>query len=387
MESIYMDHAATTPMLPEALEAYRLAATEAPGNPSSLHAWGRRARSRVSQARDELARALGCRPDELLFTGGGTESDNAALFGAARAQRARDPGRTGIVTTAIEHHAVLHAAERLAAEGFEVTVLPVDAAGRVSVADAAAAIGPGTAVVSVMYGNNETGTLQPVAAIGELARQHGAVMHCDAVQAFGYAQIDLGSLPVDLLSLSAHKIGGPLGVGALYVRAGTPWEPLLYGGSQERRRRAGTENVPGIAAFGAAAQLAARHLEERRQRAEAVREALLTGLLAQFGPEALAAHGDPDPRGRLPHILNIGIWGVSNETLLMNLDLQGVAASGGSACTSGSLQPSHVLVAMGLAPHLCKNSVRFSFGLGNTIEQANKTAEIIATIVSRLRNR
>jgi len=387
MEHIYFDYAATAPMIPEALDAYVKAATEAPGNPSSLHAYGRGARSRVSQARDVLSRALGCRADELLFTGGGTESDNAALFGAAMAQRAKDPNRIGIVTTAVEHHAVLHAAQRLANEGFELTVLPVDELGRVSVAQAEAAIGDSTAVVSVMYGNNETGTLQPVVPIGELARQRGAVMHVDAVQAFGYARIDLGKLPIDLLSLSAHKIGGPQGVGLLYIRTGTPWQPLLYGGSQERRRRAGTENVPGIASFGAAAALASDTLDERRSHAEAVRKTLLSGLVERLGPDAFAVNGDPDPAGRLPHILNIGIEGVSNETLLMNLDLQGIAASGGSACTSGSLQPSHVLTAMGLSPHFCKNSVRFSFGMGNTILQADKTAEIIATIASRLRKR
>ncbi len=387
MERIYMDYAATAPMLPEALAAYVAAAGDAPGNPSSLHAFGRGARSRVTEARDALSRAIGCRPDELTFTGGGTESDNAALFGAARAQRAKDPRRTGIVTTAVEHHAVLHAAERLAAEGFALTVLPVDRLGRVSVRDAEAAIDDSTAVVSVMYGNNETGTLQPVAEIGELARRHDAVMHVDAVQALGYVSIDVGALPVDLLSLSAHKIGGPQGVGALFVRAGTPWQPLLYGGSQERRRRAGTENVAGIAAFGAAASLVSHAVEERREHVASVRDALLSGLLERLGPNALTVNGDPDPAGRLPHILNIGIEGVSNETLLMNLDLQGIAASGGSACTSGSLQPSHVLTAMGLSPHFCKNSVRFSFGMGNTISQADKTAEIIATIVARLRKR
>ncbi|WP_271749122.1 cysteine desulfurase family protein [Cohnella sp. JJ-181] len=387
MERIYMDYAATAPMLPEALAAYVSAASEAPGNPSSLHGYGRGARSRITEARDALSRALGCRPDELTFTGGGTESDNAALFGAARAQRSRDARRTGIVTTAVEHHAVLHAARRLAAEGFELTVLPVDRAGRVSVRDAEAAIGDTTAVVSVMYGNNETGTLQPIAQVGELARSRGAVMHVDAVQAFGYERIDVGALPVDLLSLSAHKIGGPQGVGALYVRSGTPWEPLLHGGSQERRRRAGTENVAGIAAFGVAADIASRTLETRRAHAEAVREALLSGLRERLGAEAFSVNGDPDAAGRLPHILNIGIEGVSNETLLMNLDLQGIAASGGSACTSGSLQPSHVLVAMGLSSHFCKNSVRFSFGMGNTISQADKTAEIVATIASRLRKR
>ncbi|MFC3802108.1 cysteine desulfurase family protein [Cohnella sp. GCM10012308] len=387
MKRIYMDYAATAPMLPEALAAYVAAAGEAPGNPSSLHAFGRGARSRVTEARDALASAIGCRPDELTFTGGGTESDNAALFGAARAQRAKDPRRTGIVTTAVEHHAVLHAAERLTAEGFELTVLPVDRAGRVSVHDAEAAIGETTAVVSVMYGNNETGTLQPIALIGELARRHGAVMHVDAVQALGYEPIDVGTLPVDLLSLSAHKIGGPQGVGALYVRTGTPWQPLLYGGSQERRKRAGTENVAGIAAFGAAASLVANAVDARRGHAESVRSALLTGLRYRLGPDSVTVNGDADPAGRLPHILNIGIDGVSNETLLMNLDLQGIAASGGSACTSGSLQPSHVLTAMGLSPQFCKNSVRFSFGMGNTISQADKTAEIIATIVARLRKR
>lgn len=387
MDRIYMDYAATAPMLPEALAAYVSAAGDVPGNPSSLHAYGRGARSRVTKARDALSGAIGCRPDELTFTGGGTESDNAALFGAARAQRAKDPRRTGIVTTAVEHHAVLHAAERLADEGFALTVLPVDRLGRVSLRDAEAAIDDTTAVVSVMYGNNETGTLQPIADIGELARRHGAAMHVDAVQALGYAPIDVGALPVDLLSLSAHKIGGPQGVGALYVRAGTPWQPLLYGGSQERRRRAGTENVAGIAAFGAAASLVTHAVEARRAHAESVRDALLTGLHERLGPDSVTLNGDPDPAGRLPHILNIGIEGVSNETLLMNLDLQGIAASGGSACTSGSLQPSHVLTAMGLSPQFCKNSVRFSFGMGNTISQADKTAEIVATIVARLRKR
>ncbi|MBB6673895.1 cysteine desulfurase family protein [Cohnella nanjingensis] len=387
MNAIYFDHAATSPMHPEAVQAYVAAAGAGPGNPSSLHAFGRAARSRVTAARDAIAGLLRCRPDELVFTGGGTESDNAALFGAARAMRARDERRTGIVTTAIEHHAVLHACDQLEAEGFALTVLPVDETGRVSAEAAAAAIGPTTAVVSVMAGNNEVGTLQPYAEIGALARAQGAVMHVDAVQAFGYEPIDLTALPVDLLSLSAHKAGGPQGVGALYVRAGTPWQPLLFGGSQERKRRAGTENVAGIAAFAAAAKLAADEREARRAHAADVRGALLRALAAELGPDAFAVNGDPRPEGSLPHILNVSFHGVSNETLLMNLDLAGVAASGGSACTSGSLQPSHVLAAMGLAPHFCRNAVRFSFGLGNTTAEAEKTAKIIATITSRLRNR
>ncbi|MCC3375609.1 cysteine desulfurase family protein [Cohnella sp. REN36] len=387
MSGIYFDHAATSPMRPEALEAYVAAAGAGPGNPSSLHAFGRAARSRLTRARDEIAGVLGCRPDELVFTGGGTESDNAALFGAARAMRARDGRRLGVVTTAVEHHAVLHACRALASEGFELTVLPVDETGRVSLEDARAAIGPTTAVVSVMAGNNEVGTLQPYAEIGELARAHGAVMHVDAVQAFGYEPIDLSALPVDLLSVSAHKMGGPQGVGALYVRTGTPWQPLLYGGSQERKRRAGTENVAGIAAFAAAAKLAAAEREARRAHAETVRGALIRALTVELGADAFALNGEQRPESRLPHIASIVFYDVPNETMLMSLDLAGVAASGGSACTSGSLQPSHVLEAMGLASHFCRQAVRFSFGLGNTTAEAEKTAKIIATITTRLRNR
>ncbi|WP_027091236.1 cysteine desulfurase family protein [Cohnella thermotolerans] len=387
MERIYFDHAATTPMHPEAIAAYAEAAAQGPGNPSSLHAQGRAARSRLTAARDRLAGILRCDPAELVFTGGGTESDNAALYGAAWAQRRRDPRRVGIVTTAVEHHAVLNACRKLEAEGFELVVLPVDETGRVSTASAEAAIGETTAVVSVMWANNEVGTLQPVAEIGRLARERGAVMHVDAVQAFGYEAIDLGALPVDLLSLSAHKINGPQGVGALYIRKGTPFEPTARGGSQERNRRAGTENVAGIAAFAKAAELAAAQREERRAHAAAVRAALLEGLAERLGPDGFRVNGAADEDARIPHILNVSFPGISNETMLMNLDLSGVAASAGSACTAGSLQPSHVLTAMGLSNQICGSAIRFSFGLGNNEAEAEKTAKIIATIATRLRNR
>ncbi|MGG1311931.1 cysteine desulfurase family protein [Cohnella laeviribosi] len=387
MPPIYFDYAATAPMLPEAIRAYAEAAALGPANPSSLHRFGREARGRVTAARDELARILGCHPAELVFTGGGTESDNAALYGAAHAQRRRDPSRTGIVTTAIEHHAVLNSCRKLEEEGFQVTLLPVDGRGRVSLEAAEAAIGPQTAVVSIMTANNETGTKQPIEEIGRLARQHGAVMHTDAVQAFGYEPLDLSSLPVDLMSLSAHKIGGPQGVGALYIRKGTPFQSMLRGGSQERNRRAGTENVAGIAAFAAAARLADANREQRRIHAESIRSRLIEALSRELGPDAFRVNGDPDPAGRLPNILNVSFPGISSETMLMNLDLEGVAASGGSACTSGSLKPSHVLLAMGLSDHFCKSAVRFSFGLGNTTEEAEKTAKITATIAARLRKK
>ncbi|THF79947.1 cysteine desulfurase family protein [Cohnella fermenti] len=386
MPIIYFDHAATSPMRPEAIGAYADAAARGPGNPSSQHAGGRAARAMLTAARDCLANILRCDPGELVFTGGGTEGDNAALYGAARAQRLRT-GRDRIVTTAIEHHAVLGACRKLEAEGFKLTVLPVDGEGIVPVAAAEEAIKDDVAVVSVMYGNNEVGSLQPVREIGKLAQERGAAMHVDAVQALGYEPLDLGALPVDLLSLSAHKIGGPQGVGALYVRKGTPFESTARGGSQEKSRRAGTENVAGIAAFAKAAELAAAGLDGRRGQAEAVRAKLLSELDALIGADAYRLNGPTDAEKRLPHIVNVSFPGLSNETMLMNLDLSGVAASAGSACTAGSLQPSHVLIAMGLETHFLQSAIRFSFGMGNNIEEAEKTAKIIATITKRLRNR
>ncbi|QJD83731.1 cysteine desulfurase family protein [Cohnella herbarum] len=383
MGSIYFDHAATSPMDPEVLNAYVEAVASGPGNPSSLHAHGRAARERITSARDVFASILNCEASELIFTGSGTESDNSALFGAAMAQRKR--GRIGIVTTAVEHHAVLNACRQLEADGFDLTVLRVDEFGRVSVEEAKAAINESTAVVSIMAGNNETGTLQPIAEIGEWARKHKALMHVDAVQAFGYVSFNLKELPIDFLSLSAHKINGPQGVGLLYVRKGTPFQPLLHGGSQERSRRAGTENVAGIVSFAKAAQIAYDQLRARWDHAEHIRATVLGKLEQYLGAERFVVNGHPDHR--LPHILNLSFSGISSESMLMNLDLENVSASGGSACNSGSLKPSHVLSAMKLSSERVSTAVRFSFGLGNTREEADKLAKITATISARLRNR
>jgi cysteine desulfurase len=383
MTSIYFDHAATTPMRAEAVQAYVEAATGGPSNPSSLHGYGRAGRGRVTAARDSLAGLLGCRASELVFTGSGSESDNSALFGAARAQLKR--GRNGIVTTAVEHQAVLNTCRELEEQGFKLTILPVDEHGRVSLEAAAEAINETTAVVSVMAGNNETGTLQPIAEVGELARKHNALMHVDAVQAFGYIPLQLHDLPIDFLSLSSHKINGPQGVGLLYVRKGIPFHPVIFGGSQERNRRAGTENVAGIAAFAKAAEITLSEREFRWNHAAGIRDELVRALSDMIGHDGFVLNGHPDLR--LPHILNLSFPGISSESMLMNLDLEGVAASGGSACTSGSLQPSHVLSAMKLSQERIASAIRFSFGLGNTKEEAVKTAKIIATISARIRNK
>jgi cysteine desulfurase len=383
MNSIYFDHAATSPMSSEAINAYIEAASNGPGNPSSLHAQGRAARARVTSARDSLAALLHCDASELVFTGSGTESDNSALFGAAFAQLKL--GRKGIVTTAVEHHAVLPACRQLEEQGFSLTILPVDEYGRVAIADAKAAIDNSTAVVSIMAGNNETGTLQPIAEIGEWARKHKALMHVDAAQAFGYVPFNLSEQPIDFLSLSAHKINGPQGVGLLYIRKGIPFHPMVFGGSQERNRRAGTENIAGIAAFAEAAELAYEHLEARWKHADNIRGTLIKALAEQLGPDQFILNGHPELR--LPHILNVSFHGISSESMLMNLDLAGVSASGGSACTSGALKPSHVLSAMNFSSERVLSAVRFSFGLGNTIEEADKMAKITATISARLRNR
>jgi cysteine desulfurase len=383
MSSIYFDHAATTPMSDEVLRAYVEAASEGAGNPSSLHADGRAARGRVTSARDNLAQLLHCDPSELIFTGSGTESDNTALFGAAFAQKLKY-GRNRIVTSATEHHAVLNACRHLAEQGFELTVLPVDEFGRVALRDAEAAIDERTAVVSIMAGNNETGTLQPIAEIGEWARKHRVLMHVDAVQAFGYIPLRLRELPIDFLSVSAHKINGPQGVGMLYARKGTPFQPLLYGGSQERGKRAGTENVAGIAAFAKAAEIAYERLQARREHVEGIRSHFLKSLAVQLGEDSFTVNGHEE--FRLPHIANISFPGVSAESMLMNLDIEGVSASGGSACTSGSLKASHVLSAMNISSERVSSAVRFSFGLGNTKEEADKTAKITATISARMRN-
>lgn len=382
MERIYYDHAASTPMHPDVAAVMLDALTRTVGNASSTHGFGREARSMINRARDVIAAGIGCLPAELVFTGGGTESDNLALIGAARAARKR--GKQHIITAATEHHAVLHACEALEREGFRVTVLPVNERGTVAVADVSAAIAEDTTLISLMFVNNETGTIQPIAEVGELARSHRVLFHVDAVQALGFVPIDLKTLPVDLMSFSGHKINGPQGVGALFVRKGTPIEAVLHGGSQERKRRPGTENVAGIVGFAAAFERYVTMAAERKPFLDELRYTWVERLRAMLGEDRIVVNGDPERHA--PHIVNISFLGISSETMLMNLDLAGIAASGGSACTAGALEPSHVLQAMGVSPERLASAVRFSFGLGNTMEELERAAQKVATFMNRVRN-
>ncbi|MFD1177035.1 cysteine desulfurase family protein [Paenibacillus puldeungensis] len=382
MKHIYLDHAASTPIHPEVAEAMMTVMKEQFGNASSVHFFGRTAKRLVNGARDLIASKVGCRPDELVFTSGGTESDNLALFGTAAAFK--EKGRH-IITTSIEHHAVLHSCERLEKDGYEVTYLPVDRYGQVHPEQVREAIRPDTILVSLMYGNNEVGTIQPIAEIGQITKERGIIFHVDAVQALGSIPISCRELPVDLMSFSSHKINGPQGVGALYVRKELVLEPIQYGGLQERKRRAGTENMAGIAGFAKAVEIMDAEREARNRHEEALREQLLLGLNSAISAERYHVNGHPT--AHLPHIINISFPECDTETMLMNLDMEGIAASSGSACTSGSLEPSHVLEAMNLPQHLLRSAIRFSFGLGNTSQEIEQTTQKIGTILDRLRKR
>ncbi|AEV20191.1 cysteine desulfurase iscS 1 [Geobacillus thermoleovorans CCB_US3_UF5] len=380
MERIYLDHAATSPVHPDVAAGMVQWMTEQFGNPSSIHHFGRQSRRAVDEARAVVARSIGAKETEIVFTSGGTEADNFAVIGTAIANRGRG---NHIITTAIEHHAVLRACEYLETQGFEVTYLPVDEQGTVSVEDVKAALRDETVLVSVMFANNEVGTIQPIREIGALLRDHPAYFHTDAVQAYGLLPIDVNEYGIDLLSISAHKINGPKGSGALYVRETVRITPLLFGGEQERKRRAGTENVPGIIGLAQAAEIAERTREEKRRQYAAWREAMLA-IFRSSGID-YAVNGRPDG---LPHILNVAFPGTNVESLLVNLDLAGIAASSGSTCTAGSIDPSHVLVAMcGKESERIRSSVRFSFGLGNTMEQIERAAEETVKIIKRLTNR
>lgn len=382
MNPIYLDHAAATPLLPEVLDVMVPLLREQHGNPSSLHRFGRAARSAVTGARDMIARHLGCQSRELIFTGGGTEADNMALFGTAAVPPSK---RNHIITTAIEHHAVLHSCGRLEKLGYEVTYLQVDTTGLISLDELCSAIRPETLLISVMYGNNEVGSVQPVEEIGRIARERGIVFHVDAVQVLGVLPIDLSVLPVDLMSFSAHKIGGPKGVGALFCSSHTAVSPVLFGGSQERKRRAGTENTAGIAGFAEAVRLAVQALADKREFYESLRSRMIGGLTRELGADGFVVNGPADSSKRLPHILNVSFPGCKTETLLMSLDLEGVAAASGSACTSGSLELSHVLAAMGLPEEIAGSAVRFSFGSTTSGEEIDRACKIVGTIVKRLR--
>jgi cysteine desulfurase len=370
-----MDANATTPVLPEVMEAMRPWFMENFGNASSIHQPGQRARAAVEQAREQVAKLLGCRPAEVVFTSGGTESDNTALFGMVR------PG-DHLITSSIEHHAVLHVAEKLRERGAEVTFLPVSSEGVVDPDEVRRALRPNTKLISVMYANNETGAIQPVAEIGRIAREAEVRFHTDAVQAVGKLPLDVEALGVDLLSISGHKIHASKGVGVLYVRKGLQLEPLIYGGSHERQRRAGTENVPGIVGMGKAAEMAMEFLQSGGvERIARLRDRLEQGILKAVPNSGVHGAGVP----RTANTSNMYFDYVEGEALVIALDLRGLAVSGGSACMSGAVDPSHVLLAMGVTPKHARASLRFSLSKLNTDEDVDAALEIVPAAVARLR--
>ena len=373
---IYMDNAATTATRPEVLEAMLPYFTQHYGNPSSIHAFGRDARRALENARKQVAAALNCEPREVYFTAGGSESDNWAIRCALQNKQGKH-----IITSAIEHHAVLHTCEYMEKQGYEVTYLPVDEYGIVSVEDVKNAIRPDTALISIMAANNEIGTIQPIAEIGKIAREAGILFHTDAVQAIGAIPVDVKEWNVDMLSLSGHKFHAPKGVGALYIRKGIRISNLIYGGAQERGLRAGTENLPGIVGLGKAIELAVAELPEYAERMTRLRDKLIDGILSGISDVQLNGHRTQ----RLPGNVNVSVRYVEGEALLMRLDLAGIAASSGSACTSGSLDPSHVLLAIGLPHEIAHGSLRLSLGSETTEEDVDYVIETLPNIVNTLR--
>jgi len=376
----YLDHNATTPPDPAVVEAVVRALKEDFGNPSSVHHFGQRAKAVLDEARSSVADLIGAEPAEIVFTSGGTESDNLALRGAADAI-ASAGNRRHLIASGIEHEAVLNTVKALARAGWTATLLPVDASGVVAPASLAAAITPQTAIVSVMHANNEIGTIQPIADLAAIAHEHGALFHTDAVQSIGKIPVDVKALGVDLLALSAHKFNGPKGAGALWIRRGTRMVSTMTGGKHERNRRGGTENVPGIAGLGVAASLARKKLTPEAARIAALRDRLERGILERVPGTAVNGGGSP----RVPNTTNVSFDSVEAESLLIALDLEGFAVSTGSACSSGTLEPSHVLRAMGLPTHRTQNSIRFSLGAGNTEHQIDALIEKLPAVVSKLR--
>jgi cysteine desulfurase len=378
-DPVYLDHAATTPVRPEVLEAMQPFFGPRFGNPSSVHRWGREARTALDEARERLARALGAASDEVVFTSCGTEADNMALIGVWRARAAER--RRAVVTTPIEHKAVLAAAHQIGREGGEERLVAVDHGGVVDDASFDQLVRDDVAICSVMWVNNEVGVLQDVASLAACAKARGVVFHTDAVQAFGKVEVSARTTPFDLLSISGHKIGAPKGIGALFIRRGTPMEPLMFGGSQDRGRRPGTENVAMAVGLARAAELAVAERAHEWARLEAQRDRLEAALLARI-PDAVI-HGRGSPRA--PHIVNVSVPGVDSESMLMALDLRGVACSAGSACQSGSITPSHVLSALGVAPDLAGAAIRMSLGALTTDAAIDRVAELFPTLVAKAR--
>ena len=375
---VYMDNAATTRVIEPVFEAMKPYLCDIYGNPSSVHGFGREALTALDRARGQVAAALGAQSSEIYFTGCGTESDNWAIRGAAYARRNKG---NHIITTQIEHHAVLHTCQQLEKEGFEVTYLPVDEFGLVHPEELEKALRPETTIVSIMYANNEIGTIEPIAELCRIAKAHGALFHTDAVQAVGHVPIDVKALDVDMLSLSGHKLHAPKGVGALYIRKGLHIQRFMEGGAQERNQRAGTENVASIVAMGAAIELAVKHLNENVEKIAAMRDRLTKRILEEIPYTRLNGH----PEQRLPGNVNICFRFIEGEALLLSLDLMGIAGSSGSACTSGSLDPSHVLLAIGLPHEIAHGSLRLSLSEENTMEEVDYVVEALKKIVGRLR--
>ena len=378
-EPVYLDHAATTPVREEVLAAMLPFFGPRFGNPSSVHRWGREARTALDEARERVGRCLGASPDEIVFTSCGTEADNMALIGVWRARR--DEGRRAAVSTPIEHKAVLGALHQVAKEGGEERLLAVDASGLLVPASVESALRDDVAVCSVMWVNNEIGTMQDIPALAQRAKERGVVFHSDAVQAFGKVAIDARSTPFDMISISGHKIGAPKGIGALYIRRGTPMEALMFGGAQDRGRRPGTENVAMAVGLACAAELAVAEREEEVRRLSALRDRMETALLARISDAVI--HGRSAPRA--PHVTNISIPGTESESMLIALDLRGIACSAGSACQSGSINPSHVLEAIGVSADVAKSALRLSLGALTTDASVDRLVEVLPMLVEKAR--
>lgn len=379
MRRVYLDHSATTPVRPEVAQLVSKYFMETFGNPSSVHGFGREARKGVENAREQIANLIKAKPEEIFFTSGGTEADNMAIIGAAMANQTKGKH---IITTQIEHHAVLDTCKFLQRQGFDVTFLPVNADATIDLEKLKAAIRDDTILISMMHVNNEVGTILPVKEVGQITKEKGILFHVDAVQSFGKLPIDVNEMNIDLLSASGHKIYGPKGIGCLYLRKGTKIAPLFYGGSQERKRRPGTENVPGIVGFGLAAELAGKEMEEEAAKLTALRDKLIDGILEKIPEVKLNGHRTQ----RLPGHVNFSIRYIEGESLLLMLDMKGIGASSGSACTSGSLDPSHVLLAMGLSHEIAHGSLRMTLGRDNTEEDIDYVLDVLPEIVEKLRS-
>ena len=378
MRRIYLDYAATTPTHPEVVKTMLPYFTEAFGNPSSIHTYGQEIKGDIEEARTKVANLIGSQDEEIVFTSGGTEADNFAIKGAAYANKSKG---NHIITTSIEHPAVLETCKFLETMGFRITYLPVDEYGSVAPDDVRQAITNKTILISVMLANNEIGTIEPIAKIGKIAKEAGIYFHTDAVQAAGHIPVSVDELGVDLLSISAHKLYGPKGVGALYIRKGTKLLPFMHGGEQERGRRASTENAPGIIGLGKAVELAQQEMTEEVERLTYLRDKLINSLLERIDHTQLNGH----PTNRLPNNVNVSVEFVEGESMCLNLDLEGICASTGSACSSLSIEPSHVLLALGLPPERAHGSLRFTLGKWTTEEEVDRVLEVLPPIVARLR--